>query len=275
MRRRPAQTREIRPTRRIKKPDAAPDRVLRLDPDEEVQEEGTPDNSLSPPGAAPAPRPLSGTITAMQVQEHDRERVNVFLDGRFAFGLSAAVLVDAGLRVKDVLDASRVASLLESESRRAALAHAYLFLSYRSRTEQELRRYLVEKGYPSGILDTTLEKLRSQHYVDDGAFAVSWVENRQRFRPRGARLLRTELAQKGVDRGVVDQAIEDAGADERALARDVAEKRAASLPLDDYGAFSRKLGGLLLRRGFSSEVVWDVVRETWVARSGDAAPSES
>lgn len=214
-------------------------------------------------------QPLSGTITAVEPQARDPERVNLFLDGRFAFGLARSVLVDAGLRPGDRVDPEQVAHLLQREALHGALQQSFAYLSFRPRSEQEMRRYLEQKGHAPETVDGVIARLRELHYVDDEVFALSWVENRQRFRPRGAHLLRTELRQKGIGREVADQAIADAGADERALARDTAEKKAAGLKAADYQEFARKLGGHLLRRGFASDVVWETVRDLWAVRTGD------
>jgi regulatory protein len=211
-------------------------------------------------------------ITALEVQERDPERASLYLDGRFAFGLSQQVVADAGLKAGDVLSAGQVADLLRREDFQRALMQAFSYLSYRPRTEHELRRYLAQKGHAPESVDAALTRLAEYHYLDDEVFALNWVENRQRSRPRGPRLLRVELAQKGVDRDVADRAIADAGADERTLAHDAAERKAQSLGTADYAEFGRKIGGFLTRRGFSSDVVWEVVRELWAERTGESAP---
>jgi regulatory protein len=217
-------------------------------------------------------QPLAGTITALEVQARDPQRVNVFLDGRFAFGLSARVVGDAGLKPGDALGASQVATLLQQEAAQQALQQAFAYLGYRPRSEHELRRYLAQRGHAPETVDAVLGRLAEYHYVDDEVFALSWVENRQKFRPRGARLLRAELRQKGVERDVAEQAIADLGGDERALALAAAQKKLPTLEVADYQAFGRRLAGFLQRRGFPPDVVWDVVRELWAARSGETPP---
>ncbi len=219
-------------------------------------------------------RPLAGTITAIEVQQRDPQRVSLFLDGRFAFGLSSSTLADAGLKPGDVLSEAQVAELLRREAVQRALQQAFHLLSYRPRSEHELRRALARKGHAPETIEAVLKRLERYHYVDDQAFALTWVESRQRARPRGARLLRAELRQKGVEREIIDQAIDDAGGDERALARAAACQKLSTLKAADYGEFGRKLGGFLLRRGFGSEVVWEVVRELWAEQTGEAAPLE-
>jgi regulatory protein len=213
--------------------------------------------------------PLSGQITGLEAQVRDAERVNLHLDGRFAFGLSNKVVADAGLKTGDVLTELDVAALLQHEARQQGLQQALAYLSYRPRSEQELRRHLTQKAHAPETVDAVIARLQHLHYVDDDSFAISWIENRQRFRPRGARLLRAELRQKGVEKEVVERAIQDAGAGEREMARVAAEAKLGGIRAADYNQFGRKLGGFLLRRGFAPDVVWDVVRELWAARTGE------
>jgi len=217
-------------------------------------------------------RALCGAITALEVQARDLDRVNLYLEGRFAFGLSNKVVVDAGLKQGDILSEAQVAGLLRREAYQQALQQAFNYLSYRPRSAHELERYLTHKGHAPETIEAALAKLRDYHYVDDQVFAQSWVENRQRYRPRGPRLLRAELGQKGVDRELTDQAIADIAGDEHALALEAARRKLATVRAADYAEFGRKIGGFLLRRGFASEVTWEVVRSLWAERTGETAP---
>lgn len=218
---------------------------------------------------------LEGTITALEPQKHDAERVNLFLDGRFAFGLSATVAADNALALGAYVSTTQVAVLLQAEERQSALQVALSYLSYRERSEREVRRHLQDKGYARETVDTVVERLHAYHYLDDGVFAVSWIENRRRFRPRGERLLRSELLQKGVEREVVEQALSDAGGDELALARAAAEKKLKTVRAADEPTFRRRLGGFLLRKGFDHEVVQQVVGELWRQHGLDGGPDDA
>jgi len=214
---------------------------------------------------------LSGTITALEVQARDQSRVNLYLDGRFAFGLSAKTAADAGLRTGNHLTTEGIAVLLQGEAKERAFLQAFNYLSFRGRSVAEMERYLLGKDHAPETVGTVIQRLRDLHYLDDSVFALSWVENRQRSKPRGARLLRTELMQKGIKRDTIDHAISEASGDETPLALDAARKRAATLRAADYGEFSRKLGGYLSRRGYSSDVVWSTVKNLWAEHRGRGA----
>ena len=77
---------------------------------------------------------------------------------------------------------------------------ALRYLGNRPRSVSEIHRHLRGKKFDDEAIAAAIDKLRAQRYVDDDAFARYWLEQRERFRPRGDRGIRMELAQKGVSR---------------------------------------------------------------------------
>ena len=198
-------------------------------------------------------------ITAISAQKHNPARVNIFLDGEFAFGL--ARITAAWLKTGDLLSPERIDQLLAGDARESAHQQALLFLSYRARSEDEIRRNLRKHEFPEGIIEETLERLRGAGLANDGQFAKAWVENRSTFRPRGKRALAVELRQKGLDGEAIQASL--AGLDEEALALQAAQKRAARLKDAPPDEFRSKLGGFLARRGFNYSVISAVVSRMW------------
>jgi len=199
------------------------------------------------------------TITGMQVQKKNPDRVNIYLDGEFAFGL--ARIVAAWLKNGQKLDEAKIASLLEEDGRERAYQQAMLFLSYRARSEEEVRRNLRKHEYSEPVIETVLERLRVARLADDDGFARAWVDNRSTFRPRSRKALALELRQKGIPEETVRSAIE--GVDEAALAYQAALKRAPRLSGLEWKDFREKLGGYLGRRGFPYAVVAETVTRVW------------
>jgi regulatory protein len=112
-------------------------------------------------------------------------------------------------------------------------------------------------------VEATVSQLREHHLVDDEAFAQYWVDQRQTFRPRGARLLQAELRQHGVD-GASAVAATDAVYDSaQEDAYRAAERRARQFRALDERAFKHRLGQFLARRGFAWETVASVVERLW------------
>ncbi|MBM4428262.1 MAG: hypothetical protein FJ031_13665 [Chloroflexi bacterium] len=198
-------------------------------------------------------------ITALQVQKKNPNRVNIHLDGEFAFGL--ARITAAWLKVGDTLSDEKIASLQVEDSQERALQQALLFLSYRVRSEKEIRQNLQKHEFPEEVIETTLEKLRASNLANDPEFARVWGENRNIFRPRSRRAVTMELRQKGLDDETVQAAVSNM--DEDALAYESALKRANRLKGQEWGEFRKKLSEYLARRGFPYSVIAPVVTRIW------------
>jgi regulatory protein len=139
------------------------------------------------------PTAKQSLITAIEPQQRDPERVSVFLNGAFAFGLPALVAVQESLRVGDELSEDQIARLRALDEQAKAVNAAMNLLARRPRSEREIRDRLKRKGYPPETIDAAVAKLEGWRYLDDEAFARFWVENREANKPRGRRLLEQEL----------------------------------------------------------------------------------
>jgi regulatory protein len=199
------------------------------------------------------------TITAIEVQKNNPNRVNIYLDGEFAFGL--ARIVAAWLKTGQRLEDDKVAQLQANDAREKAFQQAMLFLSYRARSEAEIRQNLRKHEYPDGVIEETLERLRQARLADDGEFARAWVENRNTFRPRSKRALAMELRQKGLSDEATQSAL--AGVDEETLAYEAARKRVNRLKGLEWTDFRKKLSEFLARRGFPYAVIAPTVSRVW------------
>ena len=132
---------------------------------------------------------------------------------------------------------------------------AVRLLGRRPRSVREVRDRLRQRGFAPEAIEAAVEKLEGWRYVDDADFARYWVENRERHKPRGRRLLEQELRQKGVDREVVRETIEAAELDEAAAALEVGRAKLRSYAGLEPPVVRRRLGGYLARRGYDGETV--------------------
>jgi len=198
-------------------------------------------------------------ITALRQQKKNPERVNVFLDGTFAFGL--ALEAAAGLRVDQELSEEEIVALQDEDTFFRARAAAVNLLSYRPRSTDEIYQRLKRKGYEEALLERVLAHLENVGLLDDATFARYWIEQRATFKPRSLMALRQELRQKGVSRRIVDKALSEV--DEAELARAAAQKRAGRLHGLPYDEFAQKLGRYLQQRGFGYGLVRETVAAAW------------
>jgi regulatory protein len=198
-------------------------------------------------------------ITAIEVQKRTPNRVNIYLDGEFAFGL--ARIVAAWLRVGQELSEEKIEQLQAEEARERAFQQAMLFLSYRDRSESEIRQNLRKHEIPEPVIEQTLERLRQDGLANDHQFARAWVENRSVFRPRSRRMMAMELRQKGLDNEAILSATESV--DDEALAYEAAQKKVARLKNLEWNEFRKKMSDFLGRRGFSYSVIAPVITRIW------------
>jgi regulatory protein len=206
---------------------------------------------------------MDRTITALKAQKRNPNRVSVYLDGEYAFGL--ARIVAAWLSVGQELSESKIQSLQLQDAQEVAFQRALRFLSYRPRAVNEVEKKLSEHGFDEQEIETVVTRLKEGGLLDDEQFARMWVENRSSFRPRGRRVLTMELRHKGVPEDSIQLALQETQS-ETNLAYQAALKQARRLNGLDWQGFREKLSAFLARRGFSYGTIAPVVRRVWAER---------
>lgn len=206
-------------------------------------------------------------ITAIKAQRHNPQRVSIFLDGEFAFGLSR--FVAAWLEPGRTLSETDISELLEKDAYEVAFQKALQFIQHRPRSVEETHRRLMQKGFSEDVVSSTLNKLQDKGYLDDFDFARLWIENRNAFRPRSSRLLSYELRQKGVADETIERALEQFSGDEYELAYQAGIKKAKKCQNDTKFDFRKKVGGFLGRRGFQYGIVKPTVERLWETFAAD------
>ncbi|MDE0430853.1 MAG: RecX family transcriptional regulator [Caldilineaceae bacterium] len=207
------------------------------------------------------------TITALRFQKRDKERVNLFLDGEYAFPLPAVEA--AQLRIGQQLSEKELEELRAIDLRSRGYNRALRFLAVRPRSQLEVRRNLQAyrpkdgRRLSASQIEWIIGGLRERQYLDDREFARFWIEQRNRFRPIAPRALRYELRQKGVDDSVAQVAIDELS-DATSACEAAARSRLYRWQEETNPAhFRSKVGSFLQRRGFDWEVARDVIDRIW------------
>jgi regulatory protein len=209
-------------------------------------------------------------ISALERQKR-RQRVNVYVeDGRFLLAVNLALFQDAGLHSGMELSEAQVEALRREDAHHQAYEAALRLLSYRPRSEREMRQRLARRGIEKPLIGETLARLRRKGYLNDESFARYWTESRQAANPRSQRLIRSELFLKGISSHTADAAVADV--DDEDAAYRAASRRLHSFPPDDFEVFQRRLGGFLLRRGFPYAVTRHTIKRCWQETQGEAEP---
>ena len=146
---------------------------------------------------------------------------------------------------------------------------AYRYLTYRPRSEKEVRQRLHQRGFHNEAIGKTIAKLKEQNLIDDLAFAQFWKDNRLSFRPKSKRLIQKELRNKKVSAEIVEQVTRDV--DDEDNAYKLGCGRIHALAHSDYPDFYQRLSSYLGYRGFSYEVIRRTIARLW--REKDDKPS--
>jgi regulatory protein len=202
---------------------------------------------------------MTRKISALKIQKRNKNRVSVYLDGDYVFGL--AKIVAAWLKVGQEISKENIEELKAKDNEEVALQKAGKFLSYRPRSADEVRKNLKKHKFEDEIIEKVIDRMAHGGLVNDVNFAELWVENRSEFRPRGSRLLRMELLKKGITDDVIENATKDLNEDE--LAFRAARKQARKYKKLKWQEFRKKMNGFLARRGFDYGIISNVIPNVW------------
>lgn len=200
-------------------------------------------------------------ITDISPQAKNPLRENIYLDGRFAFGISAEKRFEHRLKIGKTLNTDDVRKLVLEDRVGKLLDAAFNFLSVRPRSVKEtrdrLRRKLDRGDYvdPDLTLDKVILKLTKMSLLNDLEFAKWWIDQRKRFNPRGERILRGELHSKGIPREIIDELF---FAYEPSLSEieKIALRKVSSYSKLSKLEFQTKLSNFLSRKGYD----WDDIK---------------
>jgi regulatory protein len=199
------------------------------------------------------------TITRLEPQKRNPERLNVYLDGEYAFGISRSIA--PWLEEGNQLSQQKITDLQNADKVEAAYQRALNYLSYRSRSEHEIQQNLKKHSVPEEIIPEVLSRLRENKLVNDRDFAKQWVENRVRFHPRGKRALTSELIKKGISNHIIEEILQDINEPELALK--FAKRKITKMKDLERQEFQKKMFGYLSRRGFGYGLSREVTDQIW------------
>jgi len=197
-------------------------------------------------------------VTAIKAQKKG-ERANVYLDGRFGFGIDWENLVKLGLKIEQELSEEEVEKIVGKAERQKAYNKLLRFAMLRPRSKKEIGDWLKRKKVSEEWHEYLWGKLGKLELVDDRKFAAWWVEQRNAFRPRSKRVLQQELRVKGISREIISEVLAEAEVDEARIARDLIKKNKYRWERFDEKKREQKMREYLMRKGFGWEAVREVV----------------
>ena len=202
-------------------------------------------------------------VTRIERQERRAGRVNIYVDGQFAAGVSVETLARAGLRTGDTVDERLLASLRSEEELAGTKAAALRLLGARPRSAKELRDRLQEKEFGEAAIQRVLDQLTRAGLVDDDQFARMFIRHTLKLRPAGRIVLRQKLLLRGIDARTADRALDEEMPDPQEhvllVARQLLRRARGSSRAGDP-AIRRRLAAGLARRGFTWAAISSALR---------------
>jgi len=196
-------------------------------------------------------------ITNIKSQKGKSNRCNIDIDGSYYCGIDSSVIVDLDLYQGKEIDKEVINQICQREEYKKCLDRAYTIISIRMNSEAEIYRKLSEKFSKSAV-SRVIRRLKELKYLDDKAFAESWVESRKSS--RGRFRLKQELMQKKVNEEIIEQALSGCTEEnEVESARNIVMKK--HLSDLDRDIRSKKICSLLSSRGYSYSVIKKVLDE--------------
>ncbi|HEY4694671.1 MAG TPA: RecX family transcriptional regulator [Candidatus Nanoarchaeia archaeon] len=209
-------------------------------------------------------------ITDIQPGKKDPRRVNVYLDGQFAFAVSLEIKILNKLKIGEQVSQKKVEELIFADQTDRLFEKAIKFLSYRPRSQREISNYLLQKLRLSDkgeeekksfekSVESVLKRLEKIGQINDREFTTWWVEQRTKFRKASPRIIKSELFQKGVEKDIIDEVLKENTADPLETAKQAAQKKLSAYKNLNAKEFRLKMSRYLASKGFDWEIIKKVV----------------
>lgn len=198
-------------------------------------------------------------VTAVKPQKNQK-RVNIYLDGKFGFGIDLENFVKLGLKVEQELSEKEVEEIVRKAQFQKSLDYLLKFATLRPRSEKEIQDWFKRKKVHESLHKELFNRLKRLDLIDDEKFAKWWIEQRSNFRPKPKRTMNQELRIKGIKQEVINEVLQDAEIDEEKIARELLEKKTYKWKNLPSREARQKMSQYLAGKGFEWEIIEGVVK---------------
>lgn len=197
-------------------------------------------------------------ISKIELQKKNKQRCSVFVDGKFRVGLTKEIVIRYNLHEGIEITNREFDEILHQEEKGKIANRAFKILHYRERSVEELRARLIRIGFDDQLVDELVDELIADKTLDDERFANAFVNDYTNLKPKGNRFILSELNKKGIPKETIARLLSTR--DEKKMIRQYVEKKASSLDIKKPKERQR-LVRRLLTRGFTPDIVYDIIRE--------------
>lgn len=198
------------------------------------------------------------TITLIKPQK-SRKRVNIYLDGKFGFGLDLENYLKLNLKVGQELANAEVEKIVKGAEFQKTLDKLLRFATLRPRSEKEINDWFKRRKVHESLHKKLFNRLKRLDLLDDEKFAQWWIGQRLQFKHKSKRELISELRAKGIGKHAIEDALSEVDIDENKMAKKLLEKKMYRWKRLDKLEAKRKMSEFLARKGFGWSEIKSVV----------------
>ncbi|MFS0752480.1 recombination regulator RecX [Oceanobacillus sp. 1P07AA] len=213
-------------------------------------------------------------IARITTQKKHKNRYNIFLQtpegDAYGFSVDEAVLIEYRLSKGMELEDEMISILEQKDTLHKAYTLTIHFLSYRMRSEKEVRDYLQKKEVDGTHIDEIIKRLKREKWVDDQQFALMFVRSRMNSSSKGPKMIQQELYEKGVEGSKITIALEQYSiADQKQKVVKLINKKLQSKSKDSHQKRMDQIKQNLMQKGFDSGVISIVIQEMDTTKDTD------
>jgi regulatory protein len=197
-------------------------------------------------------------ITDIKPQKK-KNRVNIYINGKFSFGLDLENFVVLGLKVGKELTQEEIEEIVKKADFSKTFDKVIRFAMTRPRSKKEISDWFRRKEVHESMHAELFNKLTRLELLDDTKFANWWIAQRTNFRPKSKMALTMELRQKGIDKDIIKEVLSESGIDELTLAKQLVEKKRRAWERLEPQDKKKKITYILGSKGFG----WDIIKEVF------------
>lgn len=201
-------------------------------------------------------------ITKIEIQKRNKERVNIYLDGEYAFAISAELVYKENLKVKDEVDTEKLKSVADKEAYIRCKNSALKIIERSYKTEKEVRERLLLKGYEEKHIENSIQFLKEYKFLNDEYYVEAFI--RDKLSSKGSARIKQDLIKKGISRDIIEEKIEGIDkSSEKDTAKELAEKKLRVIRKSENDTYkiSGKLYRFLISKGYTYDIVKEVVKD--------------
>jgi regulatory protein len=195
-------------------------------------------------------------ITKITQGKNNPERYNIYLEEKFAFSVDESILIRFQLTKGKELDQWTIEEMNFEDEVRKAFNKALQYLSFRMRSESEVRTKLKEKEFGEAVIDEAVKKLYTLNFLDDRAFSEALMQTQIKSSKKGPRAIQQDMQKKGIDKRMQKDVLDSYSEEEQLeIARGLAEKIAAKEKMKTPSQIQQKINDSLMRKGYAYPLI--------------------